>query len=48
VTNIDQAVTSLQRAVAGVRARHPDLRVVETSDASIQQAINSCHTMEEQ
>ena len=26
VTNIDQAVTSLQHAVAGVQARHPDLR----------------------
>jgi hypothetical protein len=48
VTNIDQAVTCLQRAVAGVQARYPDLRVAETSNASIQQAINSCHTMEEQ
>ena len=41
VTNIDQAVNSLQHAVAGVQARHPDLRVAETGDASIQQAINS-------
>jgi putative drug exporter of the RND superfamily len=41
VTNIDQAVTYLQHAVAGVQARHPDLRVAETGDASIQQAINS-------
>jgi RND superfamily putative drug exporter len=41
VTNIDQAVTSLQHAVAGVQARHPDLRVAETGDASIQQAVNS-------
>jgi len=41
VTNIDQAVTTLQHAVAGVQARHPDLRVAETGDASIQQAINS-------
>jgi putative drug exporter of the RND superfamily len=41
VKNIDQAVTSLQHAVAGVQARHPDLRVAETGDASIQQAVNS-------
>jgi putative drug exporter of the RND superfamily len=41
VTNIDQAVTTVQHAVAGVQARHPDLRVAETGDASIQQAINS-------
>jgi putative drug exporter of the RND superfamily len=40
VTSIGQAVTSLQHAVAGVQARHPDLRVAETGDASIQQAIN--------
>src|SRR5215469_15488516 len=40
VTNIDQAVTSLQHAVAGVQASHPDLRVAETGDASIQKAIN--------
>mgnify|MGYP001244696374 CR=1 FL=1 len=41
VTNIDQAVTTLQHAVAGVQARHPDLRVAETGDATIQQAIDS-------
>src|SRR5580704_12560124 len=41
VKNIDQAATTLQHAVAGVQARHPDLRVAETGDASIQQAINS-------
>jgi RND superfamily putative drug exporter len=41
VTNVDQAVTSLQHAVAGVQARHPDLRVAESGDASIQQATNS-------
>ena len=41
VTNIDQAVSTLQHTVAGVQARHPDLRVAETGDASIQQAINS-------
>jgi putative drug exporter of the RND superfamily len=41
VKNIDQAATALQHAVAGVQARHPDLRVAETGDASIQQAIDS-------
>ena len=41
VSDIGQAVTSLQHAVAGVQASHPDLRVAETGDASIQQAINS-------
>ena len=41
VSDIDQAVTSLQHAVAGVQASHPGLRVAETGDASIQQAINS-------
>ena len=35
VTNIDQAVSTLQHAVAGVLAGHPDLRVAETGDASI-------------
>jgi RND superfamily putative drug exporter len=40
VTNIDQAVTSLQHAVARVQASHPDLRVAETGDASIQKATN--------
>ncbi len=41
VTNIDQAVTTLQHAVSGVQARHPDLRVAESGDASIAQAVNS-------
>ncbi|HEY7324043.1 MAG TPA: MMPL family transporter, partial [Streptosporangiaceae bacterium] len=41
VTDIGQAVSSLQHAVAGVQARQPDLRVAETGDASIQQAANS-------
>ena len=41
VTDVDQAVTALQHAVAGVQASHPDLRVAETGDASIGQAINS-------
>jgi putative drug exporter of the RND superfamily len=40
VTSIGRAVTSLQHAVAAVQARHPDLRVAESGDASIQQAIN--------
>ena len=30
-----------QRAVAAVQARHPDLRIAESGDASISQAINS-------
>jgi putative drug exporter of the RND superfamily len=41
VADIDQAATTLQHAVAEVQARHPDLRIAETGDASIQQAINS-------
>ncbi|HXO23689.1 MAG TPA: MMPL family transporter, partial [Streptosporangiaceae bacterium] len=41
VMSIGQAVTSLQHAVDAVQAGHPDLRVAETGDASIQQAINS-------
>jgi putative drug exporter of the RND superfamily len=41
VANIDQVATTLQHEVAGVQARHPDLRVAETGDASIQQAIDS-------
>ena len=41
VTDIDQAATTLQHAVAGVQARYPGLRIAETGDASIGQAINS-------
>jgi len=41
VTDTGAAVTALQHAVAGVQAKHPDLRVAETGDASIGQAINS-------
>src|SRR5215831_6573160 len=41
VPNIDHAATTLQHAVAGVQARHPDLRIAETGGASISQAINS-------
>ena len=35
VASVDQAATALQRAVAGVQARHPDLRIAESGDASI-------------
>ena len=41
VANVDQAATTLEHAVAGVQARHPDLRVAESGDATIQQAIDS-------
>ncbi len=41
VSDVDSAVTALQHAVAGVQAKHPDLRVAETGDASITAAINS-------
>ena len=40
VTDTDKAVTALQHAVAGVQARHADLQVAETGDASIGVAIN--------
>ena len=41
VPNPDQAATTLQHAVASVQARHPNLRIAETGDASIVQAIDS-------
>ena len=41
VHDVNQATTALQHAVATVQARHPDLRVAETGDASITQAINN-------
>ncbi|HEY7259874.1 MAG TPA: MMPL family transporter [Trebonia sp.] len=41
VTDTDQAVNTLQHAVAGVQARHPDLRAAESGDASISQATTS-------
>ena len=41
VTDVDQAATTLRHAVAGVQARNPGLRIAETGDASISQAINS-------
>jgi putative drug exporter of the RND superfamily len=37
----DQAVAADQRAVAAVQARHPDLVVAETGDASITRAIDN-------
>ena len=40
VADVDQAATTLQHAVAGVQVKNPDLRIAETGDASIQQAIN--------
>jgi len=41
VQNLDKAVSALQGAVARVQASHPDLRVAETGDASMSQAINN-------
>jgi putative drug exporter of the RND superfamily len=41
VANVGQAATTDQHAVATVQARHPDLRIAETGDASIQQAISN-------
>jgi putative drug exporter of the RND superfamily len=41
VQNLDKAVSALHGAVARVQASHPDLRVAETGDASVSQAINN-------
>jgi RND superfamily putative drug exporter len=41
VPDVNQAATTLQHAVAGVQAKHPDLRIAETGDASVLQAINN-------
>jgi putative drug exporter of the RND superfamily len=41
VPDVDQAATTLQHAVAGVQAAHPDLRIAESGDASIAQAIDA-------
>jgi putative drug exporter of the RND superfamily len=41
VSSVDQAATTLQHAVAGVQAKHQDLRIAESGDASIGQAIDS-------
>ena len=40
VADVGQAATTLQHAVAGVQAMHPDLRIAESGDASITQAID--------
>jgi putative drug exporter of the RND superfamily len=40
-SNQDQAVAADQQAVAAVQARHPDLLVAETGDASITRAIDN-------
>ena len=41
VRSQDQAVAADQRAVAAVQARHPDLLIAETGDASISRAIDN-------
>jgi RND superfamily putative drug exporter len=41
VASVEQAATADQRAVAAVQASHPGLRIAESGDASITQAINS-------
>ncbi|MGH3169309.1 MAG: MMPL family transporter, partial [Trebonia sp.] len=41
VSDADTAVTADQHAVAGVQARYPSLRIAETGDASIGQAVNN-------
>jgi RND superfamily putative drug exporter len=41
VADIDQAATINQHAVATVQARHPDLLIAESGEASLQQAINN-------
>jgi len=41
VSSVDQAATTLQHAIAGVQAKYPDLRIAESGDASIQQAVDS-------
>jgi putative drug exporter of the RND superfamily len=41
VADIDQAATADARAVATVQARHPDLLIAESGEATVQQAIDS-------
>ena len=41
VPDVNQAASALQHAVAAVQARYPGLRVAESGDASITQAINA-------
>jgi len=41
VASVDQAATADQRAVAAVQAKHSDLVIAESGDASIDQAVDS-------
>lgn len=41
VPDVGQAATTLQHAVAGVQAAHPDLRIAESGDASLTQAVSA-------
>jgi putative drug exporter of the RND superfamily len=41
VSDIDRAATTDARAVASVQARHPELLIAESGEASLQHAINS-------
>jgi putative drug exporter of the RND superfamily len=41
VADVNQAATTDQHAIATVQARHPDLLIAESGDASIQQAVNN-------
>src|SRR5436190_5892943 len=41
VNNATQIVTGAQRAVAGVQAAHPGLRIAEAGDASVNRATNN-------
>ena len=41
VTDVNQAAATDQRAVATVQARHPDLLIAESGEASLQQAIDN-------
>ena len=41
VADVDTATTANQHAVAAVQARYPSLRIAESGDASIQQAVNN-------
>ena len=41
VPDVGEAATTLQHAVAGVQAAHPDLRIAESGDASLTQAVNA-------
>ncbi len=41
VADVNKAATADQRAVAAVQGRHPDLRIAQSGDASITQAVNN-------